>query len=891
MSSRCGCSDTTFGVTPALREWRQEAIEVRTPVPVTPASTWDLLRGVLSGARDGAFDALEPGLPAPSPTTLFNAFVHADLPGLARNALHDHYERRFRALAYPGQIATSEPHIGDLLLRVARGEGWGHVALVASGRLHPHDRLADAGLRGEGHPGARPGFYLHVMEPGRNARARFARRLCDASRRVLPDTLLLRPLARAGSIESLEEAVPPATLPAPRTTSIARSGFAADVSVLCPPPPVVLDNFDFDRDRPKTAHRTRIGTLAQEIVDSQIGTDPIHTICILGHTDSAGDETYNVDLAARRAIAVSTELDAALEARRPGLASTLGRTVESRGEEAPIAPNDSAANRGRNRRVEIFLNRRWVRATPPPPATCPTVAVTADDPTAPTSFAVGEDDFTATVSLFGASIPVAGSVFYPADSAGSATSFASSLTSGAPLVVFAHGNHATFRHPSDRFRENCGPGGGFVPLPNHRGYDYLQRLLAGMGMVAISVDANLTNCTGLSATNIHARGALILAAIRHFLDLHGGSGSRFAGKLDPTRIGLLGHSRGGEAVLVAAETLPTVSSLSAARVRAVLSLAPTDSQATSGRPNGFAYMTMLPAADGDVVDNDGAKFYDQAAPSPFKCQVYVHAANHNFFNRNWPLDEGHGAARLTRTEHERILSVYACAFFRAVLRGDNTLRFLRVDVLPPNVPADRVQISFEATGATTIDDHENRNISVNTLGAPTTQSAGLTAAEFDFQQGVLSSFNRSFFGKTVGMVAQTSAAGGLFRSQLAAEANLTGRELWVRVAEVYNGTSVPAVGTGYQIGIEDATGNTAFADSNDAGGVPRPFDRRADDVARLARFFGPNADRTKTMPKTQRFAAGCFARPGVDLTRVRAVLLRLDRGDNRALAFDQLQIV
>jgi hypothetical protein len=139
---------------------------------------------------------------------------------------------------------------------------------------------------------------------------------------------------------------------------------------------------------------------------------------------------------------------------------------------------------------------------------------------------------------------------------------------------------------------------------------------------------------------------------------------------------------------------------------------------------------MLPAADGDVRDNDGAKFYDQATPSPFKCQTYIDAANHNFFNRNWSLDEGHGAARFSGVEHESIVLAYACAFFRGLLLGHNTLRFLRVDVLPLGVPADKVHVSFEAAGATTIDDHENRNISLNTLGAPTTQSGGLTAAEF-----------------------------------------------------------------------------------------------------------------------------------------------------------------
>jgi hypothetical protein len=150
---------------------------------------------------------------------------------------------------------------------------------------------------------------------------------------------------------------------------------------------------------------------------------------------------------------------------------------------------------------------------------------------------------------------------------------------------------------------------------------------------------------------------------------------------------------------------------------------------------------------------------------------------------------------------------------------------------------------------------------------------------------VLSSFNRSFFGKTVGMVAQTSVAGGLFRSQLPAPVNLTGRELWVRVAEVYNGVAVPTTGTGYEIGLEDAAGGTSFGDSDDVGGLPRPFDRRNDDVARIG------ADLTKTMLTTHRFAAACFVRSGFDPTHVRSVLLRLDRGDGRALAFDQLQIV
>jgi hypothetical protein len=51
----------------------------------------------------------------------------------------------------------------------------------------------------------------------------------------------------------------------------------------------------------------------------------------------------------------------------------------------------------------------------------------------------------------------------------------------------------------------------------------------------------------------------------------------------------------------------------------------------------------LNAAEGERLKDDGdpgpltrgAKFYDQASTDPFKCQLYIHDANHNFFNTEW----------------------------------------------------------------------------------------------------------------------------------------------------------------------------------------------------------------------------------------------------------------
>jgi len=161
----------------------------------------------------------------------------------------------------------------------------------------------------------------------------------------------------------LAEQRTPAALP-PAGTPQWRWQFQPDISVLCPPPPVILDQFTTDDDRLKAAHRTRIGTLAQEIVDSQTSLDPIHTLCILGHTDSVGPETHNQDLAARRAIAVAGELETALEAPTNGAGCHPRPHVESRARRRCLIPTLRPPVE-RTGRVEIFLNRAGCTPRPP----------------------------------------------------------------------------------------------------------------------------------------------------------------------------------------------------------------------------------------------------------------------------------------------------------------------------------------------------------------------------------------------------------------------------------------------------------------------------------------------------------------------------------------------
>lgn len=74
-------------------------------------------------------------------------------------------------------------------------------------------------------------------------------------------------------------------------------------------------------------------------------------IHIIGHTDGAGSEMYNLRLSIQRAETVMEHL------RRLGVA--LERmSADGRGESEPVADNRTAQGRTRNRRVEILLEPR-----------------------------------------------------------------------------------------------------------------------------------------------------------------------------------------------------------------------------------------------------------------------------------------------------------------------------------------------------------------------------------------------------------------------------------------------------------------------------------------------------------------------------------------------------
>lgn len=102
--------------------------------------------------------------------------------------------------------------------------------------------------------------------------------------------------------------------------------------------------FAFDSAKLTDAARRVVKDVAKQIARSQ------GEVSVVGHTDSIGSDSYNLDLSQRRADSVATVLARRLAGRRIA--------TEGRGESEPVAPNevggqDNPAGRAQNRRVEI----------------------------------------------------------------------------------------------------------------------------------------------------------------------------------------------------------------------------------------------------------------------------------------------------------------------------------------------------------------------------------------------------------------------------------------------------------------------------------------------------------------------------------------------------------
>jgi dienelactone hydrolase len=251
-----------------------------------------------------------------------------------------------------------------------------------------------------------------------------------------------------------------------------------------------------------------------------------------------------------------------------------------------------------------------------------------------------------------------------------------------PLVLMVHGNHDM---------EDYSDGG----------YAYLGELFASRGIIAVSVDENFLNTGyadllggfpgGLKKEN-DARGWLLLEHLRLWREWNADPKNPFHGKIDLDRIALIGHSRGGEAVAIAAafNRLPYFPDDSRVafdygfHIRGVIAIAPSDAQyEPRNRPTDVvdvSYLVIQGSNDGDVESFMGSAQYSRVSfdecAECFKAGFYFVGANHGQFNTAWgrnDLGPGWGhvlnlAPIIDPTAQRRVAGALFDAFLDVVLK-------------------------------------------------------------------------------------------------------------------------------------------------------------------------------------------------------------------------------
>ncbi|NOT52289.1 MAG: hypothetical protein HOP10_13545 [Chitinophagaceae bacterium] len=234
-------------------------------------------------------------------------------------------------------------------------------------------------------------------------------------------------------------------------------------------------------------------------------------------------------------------------------------------------------------------------------------------------------------------------IFYPAtDSSGTEVA-----GTDHPLIIFGHGRFS-------------GPGSGFPN--NYLHASYLMKQLASWGYIVVTVNFDVVHSAG-QGFGISERGELFLKAIDFMTAENGNASSKFHNKIDLTKIGLIGHSRGGGGATSAVNR--NVSQGSPRSIKALATISPTDGATTAvaNMPQLMIYGTW----DGDLDNAPGYKLWDPAPRNQDKIYVEVYGANHFFFSDDLVFSSELNG--ISRENHQNIAKGFINAFFDKEVRG------------------------------------------------------------------------------------------------------------------------------------------------------------------------------------------------------------------------------
>ena len=323
-------------------------------------------------------------------------------------------------------------------------------------------------------------------------------------------------------------------------------------------------------------------------------------------------------------------------------------TAPNPGEKGPFAVKTLYYGSGTDKRRVIFRDSVTIKTK--------TVDASPFVSIEPAQAKQREKDWGFGVSKF----PINGRVWYPAGDG------------PFPLVLIVHGNHDPLDYSDP-------------------GYGYLGELLASRGFILVSVDENFIN-GGLRGES-DGRAWLLLKHLEDWKRWNDSTGNPFYHKVDMNNIGIMGHSRGGEAVGIAAAFNRLTHYPDDANVKfnfnfnikAVFAIAPVDGQY---KPAGVFtpienvnYMVIHGSHDGDVSSFNGLRTFQRIKFTDgkpwFKAAWYVYRANHGQWNTVWGnKDNGPRSGRyldlrglITADEQRQFSRVMIGAFLEATLHG------------------------------------------------------------------------------------------------------------------------------------------------------------------------------------------------------------------------------